>query len=307
MSDWIEDADKYKLYCDENLHLLKMAIYTGVIPAWLDEEDRKAFTAKRRRKIIAEAENEGDHGFSGRDAIDIFGDLLASNNRDGDLITMDTLCTFFTRAHPELSKKLPNGFLQSLRRMYNFQILQEVKESLYYYNEDQISRDIQNYLFALNYEQGSSATCTYTGDKLEIGESFFVGIEDFLLGPDVREGRRKEFREETQREYISRTLTLEIMVEEKDLTATGLFAALHKRFVFSLKEKVLEPFLQNANFRRALKDFGSDDFKTYDQKIREDVSYLIANLCDRYGYNEQGAREVCMYVVDNNLAEEFVE
>ncbi len=307
MTDWIEDADKYKLYCDQNLHLLKMAIYTGVIPAWLDEEDRKAFTAKRRRKIIAEAENEGDQGFSGRDAIDIFGDLLGTNNRDGNLITMDTLCTFFTRARPELSKKLPRGFLVSLRRMYNFQILQEVKESLYYYNEDQISRDIQNYLFALNYEQGSSATCSYTGDKLEIGENFYVGIEDYLLGTDVREGRRKEFREETQREYTSRTLTQEIMVEEKEITATALFEALHNRFVFSLKEKVLEPFLQNANFRRALKDFGTDDFKTYDQKIREDVSYLIANLCDRYGYNEQGAREVCMYVVDNNLAEEFVE
>ncbi len=307
MADWIEDPDKYKLYCDENLHLLKMSIYTGVIPKWLDEEDRKAFTAKRRRKIIAEAENEGDQGFSGRDAIDIFGDLLGSTKGDGELITMDTLCNFFTKSRPELAKKLPQEFLQSLRRMYNYQILQEVKESLYYYNEEQISRDIKNYLFALNYDQGSSAVSTYTGDKLEIGETFFAAIEDHLLGADVREGRRQEFREETQREYTSRTLTQEIMVEEKDIIDTVLFKSLHDRYVFSLKEKVLEPFLQNSNFRRALKDFGTDEFKTYDQKIREDVSYLIANLCDSYGYNEQGAREVCIYVVDNNLAEEFVE
>jgi len=307
MSDWIEDADKYQLYCDENLHLLKMSIYSGRIPIWLDEEDVKAFTARRRRKIIAEAENEGDKGFSGRDAIDIFGDLLSTYGREGDLITMDTLCTFFTKTRPELAKQLPEGFLKSLRRMYNYQILQEVKESLYYYNEDQISRDIQNYLFALNYEMGTTAVCSYTGDKLDINESFFIGVENFLLGLDAREGRRAEFRAETQREYTSKTLTQEIMLEEKDITHTELFAELHKRFVFSLKEKVLEPFLQNANFRRALKDFGTDDFKTYDQKIREDVSYLIANLCDRYGYNELGAREVCMYVVDNNLAEEFAE
>ncbi len=307
MEEWIPDPDKYSLYCDENLHLLKMAIYTGVIPNWLNEEDRKNFTAKIRRRIIAEAEHEGDKGFSGRDAIDIFGDLLATFARDGHLITMDSLVNFFTKTRPELAKQLPDGFLKSLRRMYDYQILQEVKESLYYYNEEQISRDIKNYLFALNYEPGSTEICTYTGDKLQISDSLLVGIEDHLLGPDAKEGRRREFRDDTQREYTSRTLTQEIMVEEKDITETDLYRQLHDRFVYSLKEKVLEPFLQNTNFRRALKDFGSDDFKTYDQKIQEDVSFLIANLCDRYGYNEQGAREVCIYVVDNNLAEEFTE
>ena len=92
MLDWIGDPRKYRLYCDENLHLLKMAIYTGLIPAWLDEEDRHGFTAKRRRKIIAEAETEGHKGFSGRDAIDIFHDLYWRYARDDQLITMDTLC-----------------------------------------------------------------------------------------------------------------------------------------------------------------------------------------------------------------------
>ncbi len=305
--DWIGDAKKYELFCDENLHLLKMAIYTGVIPAWLDEEDRKNFTAKRRRTIIAEAETEGNKGFSGRDSINIFQDLYSTYANEDQLITMDTLFRFFTKARPELNKQLPNGFLDSLRRMYNFQILQEVKESLYYYNEDQIAVDIKNYLFALNYELGTTAVCSYTGERLEITDSFLAGIEDHLLGPDVREGRRTEFREETQREYTSQTLTQEIMVEGTDIADTELFDEMHKRYVFSLKEKVLEPFLKNANFRRALKDFASDDFRTYDKRIRDDVTYLIANLVEKYGYNEQAAREVCIYVVDNELAEEFEE
>jgi len=307
MLDWIGDADKYKLYCDENLHLLKMAIYTGVIPVWLDEEDRKNFTARIRRRVIAEAETEGQSGFSGRDSIDIFHDLYSNYAKEGKMITMDTLVAFFTRARPELAKKIPEGFLDSLRRQYNYQILQEVKESLYYYNEERIARDLKNYLFALNYETGTTAVCSYTGDKLEITESFLAGIETHLLGEDVGEGRRREFRAETQREYTSRTLTQEIMVEGKDITATDLFAELHKRYVFSLKEKVLEPFLRNANFRRALKDFGTDDFRTYDRKIRDDVTYLLNNLQDKFGYNEQGAREVCIYVVDHELAEEFEE
>jgi predicted Ser/Thr protein kinase len=305
--DWIGDPKKYSMYCDENLHLLKMAIYTGLIPAWLDEEDRKNFTAKRRRKIIAEAETEGNKGFSGRDSIDIFQDLYSTYANEDQMITMDTLCRFFTKTRPELNKQLPGGFLDSLRRMYNFQILQEVKESLYYYNEEQIARDIKNYLFALNYEMGTTATCTYTGERIEITESFLTGIEDHLLGPEVREGRRTEFREETQREYTSKTLTQEIMVENREIEDTDLFGELHNRYVFSLKEKVLEPFLKNANFRRALKDFGTDEFRTYDKRIRDDVTYLIGNLVERYGYNEQAAREVCIYVVDNELAEEFEE
>ncbi len=307
MLDWIGDADKYKLYCDENLHLLKMAIYTGIIPVWLDEEDRKNFTARIRRRIIAEAETEGQGGFSGRDSIAIFHDLFSNFARDGKMITMDTLIAFFTRTRPELAKQIPEGFLDSLRRQYNYQILQEVKESLYYYNEEGIARDLQNYLFALNYETGTTAVCSYTGNKLEITESFLAGIEAHLLGEDAGEDRRREFRAETQREYTSRTLTQEIMVEGKEIGDTRLFAELHKRYVFSLKDKVLAPFLRNANFRRALKDFGSDDFRTYDRKIQDDVTYLLNNLQDKYGYNEQGAREVCIYVVDHELADEFGE
>ena len=166
--------------------------------------------------------------------------------------------------------------------MYNYQTLQEVKESLYYYNEEQIGRDIQNYLFALNYEPGTTATCSYTGDRLEITDAFLAGIEEHLLDTDTSEGRRKEFRAETQREYTSRTLTQEMMLEGKPLTATKLFADLHKRYVHSLKEQVLEPFLKNANFRRALKDYGTEEFRTYDRRIRSDVTYLIANLCDKF-------------------------
>ncbi len=307
ISEWIDDADKYQLYCDEHMLLLKMAIYAGEIPAWLDEGDRRLFTAKRRRKIIAEAETEGAKGFSGRDSIDIFRDLLSNHARDDEMITMATLCRFFTKTRPELAKQIPEGVLATLQRLYNYQILQEVKESLYYYNDEQITRDIQNYLFALNYEPGTAATCPYTGDRLEISEEFLTGIEDHLLGEDAKDGRRREFRAETQREYTSRTLTQEIMVEGLPLTDTRLYAKLHDRYIHSLKDQVLEPFLKNENFRRAVKDFWDEDFKTYDKKIRADVSYLIANLCDNHGYNEPGAREVCLYVVDHGLAEEFAE
>ena len=69
------------------------------------------------------------------------------------------------------------GFLDSLLRMYNYTVLQEVKESLYSYNEEQISRDIINYIFAVNFEIGAVETCEFTGEKLEITEEFFRRME----------------------------------------------------------------------------------------------------------------------------------
>jgi len=304
---WIGDPGKYRLYCDENLQLLKMEIYTGYIPNWLEEEDRKSLTAKRRKKIIAESETEGEHGISGRDSIKIFNDFYSYYAKEDKLINMSQLCNFFTKSRKELSEMIPSGFLDSLLRNYDYTILQEVKESLYYYNEEQISRDIQNYLFAVNFELGAVETCTYTKERLEITEEFFEGLERRFLGAEADMDERRGFRGDTQKEYTSKTLTQEMIVEGKPLTATRIYTSLHERYVYNLKEKVLDPFLENENFRRAIKDYGAEDYKTYDRKIQEDVSYLITKLCKSFRYTEQGAKEVCIYVIDNDLARKFAK
>jgi predicted Ser/Thr protein kinase len=303
--EWIGDPNKYSQYCDENLQLLKMEIYTGYIPPWLSEEDQKKFTAKRRRKIIAESETEGSHGFSGRDSIKIFNEFYSTYAREDKLINMSTLNKFFTKYRKELNTSIPEGFLDSLLGMYNYTILQEVKESLYLYNEEQISMDIQKYLFAINFETGSYETCSFTGEKMKITEEFFETIENYLLGPKADKIKRVAFRKDTQNEYASKTLTQEIILEGKPITDTELYQSLHDRYVYHLKEKVLDPFLDNENFRRAIKDYNKKDFKTYDKRIRGEVEYLINNLCKKYLYTEQGAKEVCMYVIDMDLAKKF--
>ena len=305
--EWIGTPDKYRLYCDENLQLLKMEIYTGYIPTWLSEEDRKRLTAKRRASIIAESETEGESGISGRDSIKIFNEFYSSSGKDDRLINMSQLCNFFTKSRKELSKMIPEGFLDSLLRMYDYTILQEVKESLYYYNEEQISRDIKNYLFAISFEPGTVETCTYTGEKLDITEEFFEAVELRLLGAKIEKKDRLTFREDTQKEYTSRTLTQEMMVEEKSIEETAVYEAMHERYVHNLKDKVLDPFLENENFRRAIKDYGEEDFKAYDRKIRDDVTYLLKNLCDKFRYTEKGAQEVCIYVIDSDMARKFAQ
>jgi len=304
--EWIDDPKKYNLYCDENLQLLKMEIYTGYIPKWLTEEDRKRFTAKRRRKIIAESETEGQKGFSGRDSIKIFNMFYSTYAKKDKLINMSMLCKFFNKIGKELNGSIPKGFLDSLIHMYNYTVLQEVKESLYYYNEEQIAREIQNYLFAINFEMGSVETCKYTGEKLEISEDFFEDIETHFLGTKIDKERRLSFRKETQKEYTSKTLTQEIMLDGKSIRETNLYKDMHERYVYNLKEKVLDPFLENENFRRAIKDYDTEAFKSYDKRIRGDVSFLINNLSQKYGYTKQGSKEVCIYVIDNDLAKNFV-
>jgi hypothetical protein len=305
MLEWIDTPRKYSLYCDENLHLLKMELYTGYIPTWLTEEDRKKLTAKLRRKIIAESEKEGDHGFSGRDSIRIFNDFYSRYVKDDKLINMSNVYDFFIKFDKEQKGSVPEGFLDSLSRMYNYTVLQEVKESLYYYNKEQISKDIKNYIFAINFKVGDVETCTFTKEKLKITEDFLNGIEDRLLGTDTDKEKRIKFREATQKEYTSRTLTKDMMVEGKSIEDTELYKTLHDQYEYHLKEKVLDPFLENENFRRAIKDYDSEDFKAYDKKIRNDVTFLMNNLSKKYYYTEQGTKEVCIYVIDNELAKNF--
>ena len=299
--EWVEDPSKYKEYCDSNLMLLKMEIYTGRMPDWMTEEDRKKFTAERRRKIINESEAEGQKGFSGRDAIKIFNQFYSLYTRGERLITMSNLCHFFQKVRPDLSRMIPDGFMDSLLRLYHYRVLQEMKESLYDYNEEQLSRDIKNYLFALNYEIGSTQKNQFTGDRINITEAYLSAIEDRLLGENQDRETRLWFRKETQKEYTARTLTQEILVEAKPIEATVLYRNLMDRYIYNLKEKVLDPLVKNENFRRAIKDYGTEDFKSYDKRIRNGVTFLMGNLCEKFHYTPQSAKEICMYVIDTDI------
>ncbi len=303
--EWIGQAGKYRQLCDENLQLLKMEIYTGHIPEWLAEEDRKRFTAKRRRTIIGESEQEGNRGLSGRDSIKIFNEFYSSFARQDKLITMADLCKYFDKIRKDLKELIPTGFLDSLRRNYNYTVLQEVKESLFYYNREQINRDLMNYLFAINFDIGSVETSTHTGDRLEITEAFLEDLEMRILGNGLTTADRHAFRADTQKLYATQTLTQEIMIEGTPITKTKLFQDIHERYAFNLKAKALDPFLDNENFRQAIKDYNTPGFRTYDRKIRDDVTFLIGNLGTKYRYTEKGAQEVCIYVIDNDLARKF--
>ncbi len=302
MEEWIGQPDKYAMYCDTNLQLLKMEIFTGFIPKWLSEEDVANFTAKRRHKIVAESEKDGWKGLSGRDSIKLFNDFYSTYAREDKLIDMSMLGIFFRKICKNDKNILPMGFLDSLQRMYNYTVLQEVKEALYSYNEEQISRDIINYIFAVNFEIGAIEICEFTGERLDITEEFFRRLERRL---QISLAGSESFRNSVQKTYTTIALPQEMLRDGLSITETSLFKYLYEKCTYNLKEKVLEPFLKNENFRRAVKDYNQDDFKTYDKKIQSDVTFMIENLQHKYRYSRQGAKEICIYVVDNNLAKQF--
>jgi hypothetical protein len=299
---WIKNPDKYQKYNDKNLLLLKMEVYTGKIPSWLNDEDVKAFDKVTRKNIVAASEFEGTGGISGRRSLMIFNTFYSKYFDENKPITMECVREFFQKEIKD--NNIPVDFIDKLVDLYDYNVLQEVKESVFYYNEAQISRDIMNYLFALNYDIGDVKKSDYTRDVIDISEDYLVNIEKMFIG-NVAASIRNEFRQEQLNEYITTTLAQEIRVHGKDIKATEQFNNLYTKYTKNLKENSLAPYIDNENFRRAIQDFGTKAYEKYDYRLRRDVEHLFKNLHAKYLYTKEGAREVSLYVLDKDLIKKY--
>ena len=163
---------------------------------------------------------------------------------------------------------------------------------------------MMNYLFAVNFEPGSHLKSVYTGMDLEVTEEFFRKIEERLIRDTSREDPL-QFRQYVQKEYASKTLTYEMGVEKKHIRNTALFRLLLEKYQYNLKETVLNPLIDNDNFRSAIKDYGTPSFNSYDKNITRDVQLLMKNLKKNYQYTDEGAKQVCIYIIDNRILEKF--
>lgn len=303
LKEWISDVNKYRRYCDEAGLLLRMEIYGGVIPQWLSEEDRKKLTAAVRRKLIAEGEREGEKGFSGRESIDLFSEFLRRYGGKANLINMSNISDFFKHkvGREKRNENIPKNFIDSLLGWYNYLVLNEVKESLYFYNNDQISEDILHYIYATNYDVGSRVRCDWTGQELEVTIEFLKLMSGHFIGKEISDQDALNFSRNVQKRYV------EMVAQErnKDITESELYKELFSNYVRNLKEKTFRPFLKNDNFKEAVKFFGAKEFNIFDARLREHVAYMIKNLVEKFGYTEQGAKEICLYVVDQKLVDKF--
>jgi len=304
--DWIKDFGRYEKYCDESGLLLRMEIYSGIIPPWLSEEDRKEFASKVRKEIVAYGEIEGKEGFDGRESIRLFGDFLNRyGDREGRLITMEDVASFFRHKIGRRLRddKIPSGFISSLVNWYDYVVLNEIKEALYFYNEEQIKEDILHFLCAINHHpDGSKIECVFTGKEVEVTVDFFRIMGVYLTGEEMTNEGAMRYTRRIQEAY-ARVLSQE---GGEKITETELYQELFAAYVRNLKEKALQPFLDNETFWDAVKAFpDGDEFKAADTRLKDHITHMIENLITKFGYTEQGAKEICLYVREKGVAEKF--
>jgi predicted Ser/Thr protein kinase len=301
---WIRNIEKYSKYLDDNNLLLKMELYKGIIPEWLSEEDVKNFNKQIRKDLITESETEGLKGFSGRQSLSVFNNFFMKHADSDKLITMNMIKDFFAENEKYLNQ-VPVSFIESLEDMYDYNVLQEVKEAIYFYSEKQITKDILNYLFAINYDLGAIEKSSYTGDTITITEDYLKNFEALFLGTLSSPEERAAFRKDIHNEYITHTIAYEMKLENKEITKTKLFGILFEKYTRSLKENALAPYADNDNFRRVLLDYGAPDFNKYDEVSKRTVTRLLANLKTKFEYSLEGAKQVCLYVIDKKLNKEY--
>ncbi len=301
---WLKNSADYEKFNDKNFLLLKMSLYKGKVPKWLSEEDISGFSKPVRKALIAESEAEGKKGFSGRYSVSVFNKLITKFSENGKLITMADVISFF-RDNPKLNETIPQGFMQSLEDLYDYNILQEIKESIYFYSEKQIETDILNYLWALNYDEGETVKNFYTGKNIEISEELFKSFEKTVLGQNISDTKRKEFRDNARKEYITQTLAGEIKLQGVKITKTAQYQSLFQRYTGNIKESALASYIDNETFRRAVKEYKTTAFDKHTDKLKSDVVRLIERLVKNCNYTEKGAVQVIMYAFDKKIYEKF--
>lgn len=308
---WIKRPEQYKKYCDDYLLLLKLSIYNNKIPKWLSDEDYHKFDKKIRRQLIDESENEGRIGFSGRESINIFNEFYnyvkkkISDSRDSKqnmLITMQHIKTFFDK-NPDYSKKIPNGFIESLIRLYDFGVLQQMKEALFQKNEERINKDIMNYLFCLNYDMGEKIVSPYTGDNIEVSDNYLQLIENNLYRKKMNETERKLHRNNLAAKFT--TVLQEIQVNEEEIENTNLYKELYNSYLKNLRENIFEPLVKFTSFENAVREYGSKKFDVYDDRTKDQVKHLIKNLMSVFNYTLEGSKQISLYVLTEKIYEKF--
>jgi predicted Ser/Thr protein kinase len=301
---WLKNTSRYEKFNDKNFLLLKMALYKGKVPKWLYEDDISGFTKPVRKALIAESEAEGKKGFSGRYSVSVFNKLITKFSDNGKLITMVDVISFFIE-NSKLKEAIPDGFMKSLEDLYDYNVLQEIKESIFFYSEKQIQNDILNYLFAINYDEGETVKNFYTEKKVEVNEDLFKNFEKTILGHDITDIKRKEFRELARKEYITQTLAGEIKLQGIEITKTAQYQSLFEKYIRNIKESALANYIDNETFRRAVKEYKSQAFNKHTDKLKSDVNRLIERLVKNCNYTEKGAVQVILYAFDKKIYEKF--
>ncbi len=301
---WLRQPARYHKHLDKDFLLLKMELYANNVPGWLSEEDAKKYEEKIKKDLAQESEQEGRKGFSGRQSLNLFNALFTKYSKNEKIITMQMVENYFLKKG-KIHEEIPDGFIESLVEMYDFKVIQEMKESIYSYNQDKIQNDIQNYIVSINFEHETNIFNPYTKTEIPVSETHFGEFEAIILGINATWGEKIQFRQNTRTEYVSNTLAQEINMQGKPILETTQYKKLFEKYTHNLKNNALSAYVNTETFRRALQDYNSHNFNAYDQRLRQDITQLITNLQKKFEYTEEGAKQVCIYSWDKGLLKKY--
>ncbi len=113
------------------------------------------------------------------------------------------------------------------------------------------------------------------------------------------------FRNDILKSHLSNKLIQEIVKGEKDISKLDIYFSLVERYFFNLSQSILSQYFENELFLKDINDYDKKSFYKHDENIQESVVYLINNLVKKYKYTPTGAKEMCKYVIENDLPKKF--
>jgi len=301
---WIINSDNYSQFVDADMQILKVELYSGSIPSWIDEKDLEEFDREIQLDVFKEASQEGEKGISGRQSLILFNNFMNKYASKTRLISMEHLLEY-VEINSDLSKVVPPNFIKALEKLYNYTVLQQIKQAMYSFNREKISRDIMNYLFAISFEIGSEKKCPYTNDTIMVTEDYFSEIETILYGKNISKSDILTFRKNTHKDFVTESLTQQMKMEGLPLEKTTLYTKLIKLYAKNIKESSLNKYIDNPNFRRAIVDYDTPAFQSYDKRLRADVTIMMKNMRKEFKYTHRGTQQIALYIIDNKLYEKF--
>ena len=90
-------------------------------------------------------------------------------------------------------------------------------------------------------------------------------------------------------------------MKKKTIKETSQYKSMYSSYIQNVKKNVLAPFSTNDNFKFAIAEFGTDHFEAHEARIKQEVTRLINNLQKKFKYTEEGAKQVCLYVIENDI------
>ena len=306
ITNWIEDSGEYIHRCDEGMKIMKMELYSGNKPRWLTKTDTKSFSSNAyiKKSIIDESSEEGIKGYSVRKSINELSRFLSKHNAKASITIEDV--------HEYLAEKVlfdddaedfSENFLDALVSDYYYDVLDDMKDSIFSYNEKDMYNDVMDYLVAITSEKdGQIIVSPFTGRKLKITEEYLANKEAKILGTDLTKEERIEsmyrYRKMLARDIAK--LNLESKKISDHIRETEFYNEIIEDYKSNVRKHILDEFFHNDTFMSAIRNYETDKFKIYDDKTRNNVSRLLWNMQDKYGYTLEGAKDVSIEILSNS-------